>query len=306
MTHRPATENDLRLTHRPIGVFDSGLGGLAVLAALSRRFPGKDFIYYGDHAHAPYGVRTAAEIEDLLRRAAGHLFTRGCGIVIVACNTASLLALRTLQTTWLPDAYPDRRLLGVSVPVVEEITGRPWHAEDDHRDFAPRSEIAVFATPATVQSGLFGRFITDRLPNTRVHEHPCPTLARLIEEGAPAPAIQAAVADEVATLMGQGGSPDTAVLGCTHYALIRHAFEQALPQGLRILDQPSIVAQKLEAYLDRRGGLRQTASDDRLSLWTTGVPDRVAHAAAAMAKAAPQLRQTLPLHAWGAIRGDSR
>ncbi len=110
-------------------MFDSGHGGLTVLRALVARLPERVFLYLGDHGHAPYGEREDAEIHDLTRANVTRLFDRGCALVLLACNTAAAVALRRLQQDWLPGAYPDRRVLGVFVPMVEAVTQVPWHLE---------------------------------------------------------------------------------------------------------------------------------------------------------------------------------
>lgn len=261
-----------------IGVFDSGSGGLTVLAALQARLPGRHFVYLGDHARAPYGERSPAEVLAFTRAGAEALFGLGCRLVILACNTACALALRPLQEDWLPARHPDCRLLGVFVPLVEALTGRPWNREEQRPDPAPRFRLAVFATPATVRSGAFGREVNRRLPGVAVTEFPCPGLVDLIEAGAPPAEIEASVAGFLAPLSAAAGfAPQRAILGCTHYPLVAGCFARALPRGGEILDQPAVVAASLARYLERwpafdgdsRGG-------GSITLLTTGVPERVA------------------------------
>ena len=265
-----------------IGIFDSGSGGLTVLNAVRERLPDQRFVYLGDHAHAPYGPRPPAEVVALTRAGVAALFDRGCSLVVVACNTASAIALRTLQEDWLDGSYPDRRLLGVFVPIIEALTGRAWNRDDDVTDPQPRFDLAVFATPATVRSQAFGREIRRRLPNVRIWEQGCPDLVDLIESGAGMSAIEAAILRSVADLRSECGSlPQRVVLGCTHYPLVRDAFERALPSGTEIIDQPAIVADSLARYLDRRlatlAPARIDGSED--ALLTTGDPATVGWAA---------------------------
>jgi len=270
-----------------IGVFDSGSGGLTVLAALSARLPGRHFVYLGDHARAPYGARPPEEVLAFTRDGVERLFAQGCRLVILACNTACALALRPLQEDWLPVRHPDRRLLGVFVPLVEALTGRPWQREEERPDPVPRFRLAVFATPATVRSGAFGREVKRRLPGVTVTEIPCPGLVELIETGAPTDEIENSVAGFLAPLSAAGRlPPQRAVLGCTHYPLVAGAFARALPPDSEILDQPAVVAASLARYLERwpvfdgesRGG-------GSITLLTTGVPERVAAGIARLAGA---------------------
>ena len=269
-----------------IGIFDSGSGGLTVLSAVRKRLPDQRFVYLGDHGHAPYGPRSPADVIALTRDGVAAMFDRGCALVVVACNTASALALRSLQEGWLGTRYPDRRLLGIFVPIIEALTGRSWDRNDGYEDPRPCFDLAVFATPATVGSGAFGREIGRRLPNVKVWEQGCPDLVDLIESGAEASAIDTAVARAVAALRSKTAAlPRRVVLGCTHYPLVRGAFEQALPAGTEIIDQPAIVADSLARYLDRRSAtpiLIRTA-DAESALLTTGDPAKVGSIAARLA-----------------------
>ncbi len=262
-----------------IGVFDSGYGGLTVLRALSERLPEQSFLYLGDHAAAPYGGRSTREIHDKTRDAAERLFAMGCRLVILACNTASAVALRRLQQQWLPGAHPDRRLLGCLVPVVEAITRQPWQLEGPSTSREPEV-IAVFATRRTVESGAYPREIAKRAPAVTVVQQACPRLAARIEAGASPRLLDGMVRGAVAALRAQTGSvlPDSAVLGCTHYPLVADLFRSALPAGVEILDQPALVARSLEAYLARHpefDSAAGTRAPGRLVFRTTGPAEAV-------------------------------
>ncbi|MDT8344338.1 MAG: glutamate racemase, partial [Thermohalobaculum sp.] len=165
-----------------IGVFDSGLGGLSVLGTLRRRLPGEHFVYFGDNAHAPYGVRPDAEILELTRAGIERLFAAGCELVVLACNTASAVALRPLQEHWLPGAAPGRRVLGVFVPMIEAVTGRPWGYRGAPLP-ARLASVGFFGTPATVRSGAFTRELGLRATGLDVTEIGCPGLVEAIEDG---------------------------------------------------------------------------------------------------------------------------
>lgn len=255
-----------------IGVFDSGHGGLTVLRALVDRLPQRSFLYYGDHAHVPYGERNSAEIVALTRSGVNLLFRRGCRLVILACNTAAAVSLRTLQREWLPGHYPEHRILGVLVPTVEAITGVPWRARPAaRRRRAPRI-IGVFATRRTVASHAYPEEIAKRAPEVVVVQQACAGLVDLIEHGAARDELRLAVAGHVAELMrGLAGRPlDAVMLGCTHYPLVADLFAAALPRGVDILSQPDVVAQSLGAYLERHPELDPSSGPREVGFLTSG------------------------------------
>jgi len=267
-----------------IGVFDSGHGGLTVLRALHAACPDRAFLYLGDHAAAPYGSRSTEEIHTLTLAGVQALFAQGATLVILACNTASAVSLRRLQQTWLADHHPDRRVLGVLVPMVEAITGQPWMAGMVPADWSgdaashatPPRTIGIFATPRTVDSQAYPREIGKRAPAVRVVQQPCPDLARLIEADAPRSDIRTAVRTHVDALMARLGGvpPDAVMLGCTHYPLVADAFAEALPPAVELLCQPSLTARSLEAYLARHPEF-EDRSGVPLRFLTTGDAGRV-------------------------------
>ncbi|HMA16435.1 MAG: glutamate racemase [Bacteroidota bacterium] len=262
-----------------IGVFDSGHGGLTVLHALTRRLPGEGFIYFGDHGNAPYGPRPEEEIYALTLAAVERLFAEGCLLVLLACNTASAIALRRLQQDWLPTAAPERRVLGVFVPMVEVLAGVSWRdGTKVSGKVAPDGMVAVFATQRTIHSGAYPFEIGLRAPHMRVVSQACPHLAAAIEADEPESVLRSLVAGYVAAMLQQteGRAPDAAVLGCTHYPLVAHHFAEALPPQVLLLDQPDIVADSLADYLTRhdRFAARTEEAGHRRFL-TTGDPARV-------------------------------
>jgi glutamate racemase len=249
----------------PIGVFDSGHGGLTVLRGLIDRLPRQPFIYLGDHANAPYGPRSGPEIYELTRRSVEQLFKLGCGLVVLACNTASAVALRKLQQEWLPQHYPQHRVLGVLVPMVEALARTNWYSETPGPDApqAPAEMIAVFATSATVTAGSYVDEVKKRAPRVAVLQRACPELAGMIEAAASDAEIAPVVRTHVAALLAEAGRlhsdwpvPNKAVLGCTHYPLIQHLFTAALPPETEILSQPKRVAEALISYLWRHPEFR--------------------------------------------------
>jgi glutamate racemase len=255
----------------PIGVFDSGLGGLTVLGALRAALPAQDFTYYGDNANAPYGTRGADEIYALTCRGVSRLFEEGCDLVILACNTASAVALRRLQEKWLQATSPERRVLGVFVPVIEALTGRPW-AYDGLPTPAEVLRVMLFATPATVASNAFPRELGFRATGLTVTQQACPGLVDALEAGDNIGAT-ALVQDFCAAALERCAEPEAAVLGCTHYPLVESAFRAALPSAVQLISQPEIVAESLGDYIGRHP--RFGGGTGRLRLLTSGDPKRV-------------------------------
>lgn len=255
---------------------DSGLGGLTVLDALVARLPDQPFLYLGDNARAPYGTREPGEILAATRAAVARLFAGGCGLVILACNTASAVALRRLQEDWLPGQGGDRRVLGVFVPVIEALAGRPW-GERGPPTPLPAADVALFATPATVASGAFPRELGLRATGLRVVARACPGLVEALEAGDRAGAGALARAHARA-LLARSPAPAAAVLGCTHYPLVEAEFRAVLPAQTRILSQPDLVAESLADYLCRHPRFRETGGGVRHL--TTGDPAAVSAAAA--------------------------
>jgi glutamate racemase len=243
-----------------IGLFDSGHGGLTVLKALAERFPQQRFLYLGDHANAPYGNRPSEEVVDLTRAAVAWLFDAGCPLVMLACNTATAVACRTLQRDWLPASgrravnLPPVNILGIVAPTVEAATQTPWAiTTPQYPQKYMTDTIAVFGTARTIASGVYQEEIRKRCPRVKVVQQACPRLAGAIEAGAHPDEIDGLVAGYVADLMAatEGERPDRAILGCTHFPLIEGAFRRHLPAGTRLLSQPGIVADSLEDYVAR-------------------------------------------------------
>jgi len=266
-----------------IGVFDSGHGGLTVLRALTARLPDRGFVYLADHAHAPYGDRDADAVYALTLKNVARLFDMDCRLVILACNTAAAVALRRMQRTWLADAWPGRRVLGVLVPVVEAIVRQPWDvAQPQTGPGAPQETVAIFATRRTVESRAYVGEILKRAPDVLIIQQACPGLVDAIEAGAPQDAIHDRVAGFVAELLEgmQGVLPDVAVLGCTHYGLVAKAFRSLLPPGTALLHQPDLVADSLADYLQRHPEFPAAPEQaGRVEFLTTGDPGHVSRVA---------------------------
>jgi glutamate racemase len=261
-----------------IGVFDSGIGGLSIHHALVRRLPSADLVYLADQANTPYGGRPGEEIVDLTRAGCEHLFTAGCNLVVLACNTAAAVALRRLQQTWLP-GYRRRsgkvvNVLGIIVPTIEAATGLPWTQEVERpSDKVEHVDVlGIFSTPATAASRVYEIEIDKRRADVAVFSEPCPTLAHDIESDVPEADLRRAVEGHVAGLSRRiGRAPDRAILGCTHYEIIGEMFRAALPPGVPLIHQPEATANAIASYLARHPEYAAGGDGARRFL-TTGQP----------------------------------
>jgi len=240
-----------------IGVFDSGFGGLTVHRALIESLPGRVFVYLGDNRNAPYGVRPPIEVLNLTCGALERLFGEGCTLAVVACNTASTVALRWIQQQWLPVRRRDdgvaRNVIGIVVPTIEAATGVAWDdAGAAMQETAGARTIAIFATRRTVESDCYPIEIRKRRPDLTVVQQACPELAGSIERGLPRRDLDGLVVRYVNDLLTKlGSAPACVILGCTHYPLVADLFAAALPSGVRMIHQPEATARALKAYLDR-------------------------------------------------------
>ena len=261
-----------------IGVFDSGIGGLTVHRKLVDRLPQADLIYLADQANTPYGGKDGEAIVDLTRAGCERLFSAGCDLVVLACNTASAIALRRLQQTWLPGYRRDLgrqvNVLGIIVPTIEAATGMPWEHEAERRgDKVEKLDIlAVFSTPATSRSRVYEIEIDKRRQDVAVFVEPCPNLAGLIETGAGAGELATAVDAHVKAVSARiGRAPDRAILGCTHYEIVADMFRAALRPGTPLIHQPEATADALVDYLAKHPHFDVGRSGRRIFL-TTGKP----------------------------------
>ncbi|CAD0185741.1 Glutamate racemase [Ruegeria sp. THAF57] len=250
-----------------VGIFDSGLGGLTVLDAAQQRLPDVDFLYFADSAHAPYGVRDAENIYDLTRSAVNDLWSRGCDLVILACNTASAAALRRMQEEGVPEG---KRVLGVFVPLIEALTERQWGDNSPPREVAVK-HVALFATPATVASRAFQRELAFRAIGVDVEAQACGGVVDAIEDGDMILA-EALVRSHVDALKRKMPEPQAAILGCTHYPLMADTFQQALGTNVEVFSQGDLVAESLADYLQRHPKMLGEGTGGFL---TTGKPDVV-------------------------------
>lgn len=226
----------------PIGVFDSGYGGLTVLRRLQHQLPHADFLYLGDNARAPYGTRSYDLVYEFTRQAVMYLFDAGCPLVILACNTASAKALRSVQQRDLPKlADPSKRVLGVIRPTVESIAAT-----------TKTGAVGLLGTPGTVASGSYDMEIAKAAPGVRLYSHACPMWVPLIENfEAEGDGADYFVKKDINALFCQAPDIDTLILGCTHYPLLINKIEKYIPDGVTILSQGNLTAASLADYLRR-------------------------------------------------------
>ncbi|MES2226108.1 MAG: glutamate racemase [Patescibacteria group bacterium] len=228
-----------RLVKGPIGIFDSGFGGISVLKEIERILPGYRYIYLGDTARAPYGTRSMEVVHTFTEQAVDFLFKQGCRIVIIACNTASAEALRKVQQEYLPKHFPDRRVLGVVVPALEEAVR-----------VTRSGRIGVLATGGTVRSGKFPRELRKIDKNMHVVQQAAPLLVPLVEEGEyRSPAAMLILRKYLVPLKRAG--IDTLILACTHYGHFEGAIRRELGSRIKIVSEGKVVARKLKEYLAR-------------------------------------------------------
>jgi glutamate racemase len=255
-----------------VGIFDSGLGGLTVLDAASKRLPDVPFVYYGDNAHTPYGVRDAEDIFTLTTAGVQRLFDEGCDLVILACNTASAAALRRMQEAWVPEG---KRVLGVFVPLIEALTERHWGDNSPPREVAIK-HVALFATPTTVSSRAFQRELAFRAIGVDVEAQPCGGVVDAIEAG-DLMLAEALVRSHVEALLRRMPKPEAAILGCTHYPLMQEIFQDALGPNVAVYSQANLVAESLADYLTRHPD--KQGSGQQAAFLTTGEPKSVGNKA---------------------------
>jgi glutamate racemase len=261
-----------------IGVFDSGVGGLTIHRALVERLPSADFMYLADQAQVPYGSRLGPEIVQLTRACCEHLVREGCDLVILACNTASAVALRQLQQTWIPSVRQTLgrpvNVLGIIVPTIEAATGKPWHGlyPPSGRPRDAHEVIGVFATQATSRTQVYEIELTKRRKDVAVFTEACPGLAALIERGADTREILPLIEEHTSALVRViGRAPDKVILGSTHYEVVSDLFRRALPPRTEIIHQPRATADALDLYLKRHAEFRPGTHGVRRFL-TTGRP----------------------------------
>ena len=235
-----------------IGVFDSGYGGLTILKEIRKRLPQYDYIYLGDNARNPYGSRSFEIVYQFTLQAVKALFERGCHLVILACNTASAKALRSIQQNDLPGIDPARRVLGVIRPTVEILPS-----------LSKAAHVGILATPGTVKSGSYSLELHKIAPQMVITEHACPMWVPIVENNEiDSPGADYFIRKEVEALMGKDPDIDTIVLGCTHYPLLKDKIQSFLPENVNILCQGDIVSESLADYLHRHPEIESRLSKE--------------------------------------------
>lgn len=244
----------------PIGIFDSGYGGLTILKEIVNKLPQYDYLYLGDNARSPYGTRSFDTVYQYTLECVQWFFSQGCNLVILACNTASAKALRTIQQNDLNKIDPAKRVLGVIRPT-SEIIGK----------YTASGNVGILGTSGTVQSNSYPIEIDKFYPEINVFQEACPMWVPLVENNE----YHSAGADyfiekHIKSLLNQSPSIDAILLACTHYPLLLDKIKQFTPDGIKILSQGEIVADSLEEYLKRHPEMEEKCTKNRkISFFTT-------------------------------------
>lgn len=244
----------------PIGVFDSGYGGLTILSEIRHLLPQYDYIYLGDNARAPYGARSFEIVYKFTLEAVEYLFNRGCNLVILACNTASAKALRTIQQNDLPRFKdPTKRVLGIIRPTVENIGLRTRNGK-----------IGIFGTAGTIQSRSYDIEVEKMYPGFQIYGHACPMWVPLVEnKEASGDGADYFVKKDIDNLMKECNDIDTVILGCTHYPLLEDKIKKYMPGNVNIVTQGEIIANSLKDYLIRHPEIDDRCSKNKKCIYLT-------------------------------------
>lgn len=249
----------------PIGIFDSGYGGLTILHGIRQLLPKYDYLYLGDNARAPYGARSFDVVYEFTRQAVLKLFESGCHLVILGCNTASAKALRTIQQHDLPKWDPERRVLGVIRPTAEVIGS-----------LTRSRHVGVLATEGTIKSGSYKLEIQKLHPDIQVSGVACPFWVPLVEYNeADSPGADYFVKKRIDEIMHKDPLIDCIILGCTHYPLLMPKILKYLPDGVRVVPQGEYVADSLASYFQRNTTIEQLCTKGHsVRYLTTENPDK--------------------------------
>jgi len=246
-----------------IGVFDSGFGGLTVLKEFLRVLPEYDYVYLGDNARAPYGNKSDEAIYQNTKQAVDFLFKQSCELIIIACHTASSKALRRIQEDFLPEKYPESRVLGVVVPIVEAAIKLSRH----HR-------LGVIGTAATINSGVYKRELEKLRSDLEIFQTACPLLVPLVEEGwTEKPEARMILKKYLRPLKVK--EIDTLILGCTHYPLMIKDIKRIMGKNVKVINPAVIAAEKLAEYLKKHGEIeKKLEKNGKLIFYTTDDVDK--------------------------------
>ena len=248
----------------PIGIFDSGYGGLTILKEIRTLLPDYDFVYLGDNARTPYGNRSFETVYEYTLQCVQWLFSQNCPLVVLACNTASAKALRTIQQTYLPAAAPQKRVLGVIRPTAE-IVG----------DLSASKKIGILGTKGTVKSESYVIEIEKFFPQAKVYQHACPMWVPIVENNEyDSDGADFFIEKDLRALLACDPGIDTVLLACTHYPLLAKKILKHLPNGIKMISQGSIVAESLKNYLRRHPKIDALCSKQtNMAFFTTDSPD---------------------------------
>ena len=225
----------------PIGIFDSGYGGLTIYDEIQKLLPQYDYLYLGDNARTPYGTRSFDVVYEFTRQAVRYLFQQGCQLVILACNTASAKALRTIQQVDIPSLDPNRRVLGIIRPTVECIG-----------DITESRHVGVLATEGTIKSHSYPLEIRKLFPEIEVTGEACPMWVPLVETGEyDSDGADYFVKRHIDNLMERDPEIDSVILGCTHYPILLDKIRKHMPEHVKLVTQGAAVAASLKSYLER-------------------------------------------------------
>jgi glutamate racemase len=234
----------------PIGVFDSGYGGLTVLKEIQAALPQYDYLYLGDNARSPYGSRSFEVIYEYTWEGVQALFAAGCSLVILACNTASAKALRTIQQKQLPIIAPNKRVLGVIRPSTEALG-----------EYSKTKHVGILATEGTVKSESYVIELQKFAPDVVVNQHACPMWVPLVENGMhQTPGGEYFIEKDLDLILAKDPKIDTILLGCTHYPILEEKIKSYLPNTIRVVSQGQIVANRLGDYLYRHPEIESLCS----------------------------------------------
>ena len=249
----------------PIGVFDSGYGGLTILNSIRQQLPQYDYLYLGDNARAPYGPRSFDVVYEFTRQAVLRLFEMGCHLVILGCNTASAKALRTIQQNDLKKWDAERRVLGVIRPTAEVIG-----------ELTKSRHVGILATEGTIKSESYNLEIQKLHPDIKVSGVACPFWVPLVEYNeADSPGADYFVKKRIDQIMAKDPEIDAIILGCTHYPLLMPKIMKYLPEGVKIISQGEYVASSLKAYLERHIEIeRKCGKNSSVHYLTTENPEK--------------------------------
>lgn len=240
-----------------IGVFDSGFGGLTVLKEFLRVLPEYNYVYLGDNARAPYGNKSDEVIYNYTREAVEFLFKEGCGLIIIACHTASARALRRVQQEYLPIRYPNKRVLGVAVPLAEEAI-----------NLSRFNRIGVIGTKATIESHIYKKELEKTRQDLEIYEEACPLLVALVEEGwTSRPETKMILRKYLRPLKEK--RIDTLILGCTHYPLLIKEMAAVMGSQVKIINPAVVVAEKFSDYLKRHVEIEKKLGKNKKRIFFT-------------------------------------